>query len=74
MGAGGWFDQARRLVVFCLGVAVIIEGLFSPHDTTAELVIGSIMVGILPLDSLLGALGRLPRPAPPPPPSKEPPP
>lgn len=54
-----WFDLARRVLVFVLGVAVIIEGLFSPHDSTAELIIGSIMVGVLPLDTMLSALGRV---------------
>jgi hypothetical protein len=72
MTGGGWFDHARRIVVFLLGVAVIVEGLFSPHDTTAELIIGSIMVGVLPLDTLLSAVTRVRLPAPPPqPPPKE---
>jgi hypothetical protein len=58
MGPGGWFDHARRVVVFLLGVAVIISALRSEHDTTVELVIGSVMVGLLPLDSLLATVGR----------------
>ena len=66
----GWFDLARRVVVFGLGVAVIIEGLFSPHDTTVELIIGSIMVGILPLDALLAAVARVRLPAAPPAPEE----
>jgi hypothetical protein len=58
MAPGGWFDHARRVVVFLLGVAVIISALRSEHDTTVELVIGSVMVGLLPLDTLLATVGR----------------
>jgi hypothetical protein len=58
MSAGGWFDHARRVVVFLLGVAVVLDALLRAHDTATELIIGSIMVGVLPLDTVLAAFGR----------------
>ena len=51
----------RRLVIFVLGVAVILEGLIRQHDEIALLVIGLVMVGVLPLDDLLRTVGARPR-------------
>ena len=49
---GIWFSYVRRVIVFLLGMLVIIDALYGDHDALAELIIGSIMVGILPLDAL----------------------
>jgi hypothetical protein len=51
----------RRLVIFVLGVAVIVEGLVEHQDQIADLVIGLVMIGVLPLDDLLRAYGARPR-------------
>ena len=47
------FNGIRRVVVFSLGVLVIIESLNDRSDAVAELVIGMVLVGILPLEDLL---------------------
>jgi hypothetical protein len=39
--------------VFVLGVAIIIEALTAQYTPIAELVIGMIMVGVLPLDDFI---------------------
>lgn len=39
--------------MFSLGVVVILESLNDRDDAVAELVIGMVMVGILPLDDFL---------------------
>lgn len=47
------FNVLRRVIVFSLGVLVILESLGDRSDAVAELVIGMVMVGILPLDDFL---------------------
>lgn len=42
----------RALVVFGLGVAIIVDALAGKQDVVAKLVVGMVMVGVLPLDSL----------------------
>ena len=62
MGAVERFGAVRRVTVFLLGVAVIIEGLVSAQDRLLELLVGAVMVGVLPLDDLLRAIrGTIPR-------------
>lgn len=52
------FDLVRRLMVFLLGVAVILEAL---HDESMpELLIGMVMVGVLPIENLLQPWWRAP--------------
>lgn len=53
------FPALRRVVVFALGTAVIIDALTSKTYVVAELIIGMILVGILPMDEVLkSATGR----------------
>lgn len=49
----GWmvFEVVRRVVVFLLGVAVVLEGL--ADESMPELLIGLVLVGLLPIDNLL---------------------
>jgi hypothetical protein len=47
-----WFDTVRRITTFLLGVAIIIKGLSGDDEATTELIIGMVMVGILPVESL----------------------
>jgi hypothetical protein len=55
-----WWQLTREVVTFALGVAVILDTLISEHWRTGELLAGLVMIGILPLDRLLGAIGRRP--------------
>ena len=52
----GWwiFAVIRRVTVFLLGTFVVIAALIDPEsaNTISMLVIGMVMVGILPLDTL----------------------
>ena len=62
-----WFQLARRLIIFALGAAIIIDALTDKQYVVPELIIGMIMVGVLPLDDfahLLRRNGRRPPPKP----------
>jgi hypothetical protein len=48
-----WF---RRVIIFLLGVALIIEARVSDRDRIVTLIAGLVMVGLLPLDDLIRAL------------------
>jgi hypothetical protein len=61
LGAPPW-PGLRRLVLFVLGVAVIVNGIATQGQNVGQLVIGVILVGVVPLDELLGRLGRRWRP------------
>lgn len=49
------FEGVRRIVVFCLGVIIFIDGVVDPEHSVPELVIGMVMVGILPVENVIGA-------------------
>ena len=51
-----WFATIRQIVVFLLGVLIILDALTSKADRLAELIIGTILVGVLPVDSLVRKL------------------
>jgi hypothetical protein len=55
--ASRWL-MVRRLVTFVLGVAVIVDALWEKEDVVAELVIGLILVGVLPIEDLIRLLDR----------------
>jgi len=42
----------RAVVVFVLGVAIILDALIGRSDVVPKLVVGMVMCGVLPLDSL----------------------
>lgn len=48
------FEGIRRVVIFALGVLIFLDGLILADSTIAvtELILGMIMVGILPVDTL----------------------
>jgi hypothetical protein len=50
------FPFIRRLVVFLLGVAIMIDALWDRQYVVPELIIGMIMVGVLPLDEVLKSM------------------
>jgi hypothetical protein len=43
----------RRLILFVLGVAVIIDGIIQPGANWAELITGLVLLGLVPVDTLL---------------------
>lgn len=47
---------ARRLVLFVLGVAVIIDAVIAPGDQLGNLVVGVLLVGLVPVDEMLGRI------------------
>lgn len=53
-----WWVAVRRLVTFVLGVVVIIDALAANHDTVSELLVGVLLLGIVPVDELLGHVRR----------------
>ena len=53
------FDAVRRVTIFMLGVLVFVDALFGNQDfTVPELIIGMIMVGVLPVENILGPMFR----------------
>jgi hypothetical protein len=54
--AWAWF---RRVVVFGLGIFVILDAVSSKGNPIAELIVGMIMVGALPLDDVLAQARRV---------------
>lgn len=55
-----WWFLFRRVVIFALGVAVIVDSLVDNDPTAGELIIGVIMIGVLPLDDLAQLIPRRP--------------
>ena len=57
-----WWLMVRRVVIFLLGVAVIIDSLLEKQSASVgKLVVGLIMVGALPLEDLLAMVVNRPR-------------
>lgn len=53
-----WTDYVRQLLSFVFGVVIIVYGVFiSSNSIVPELVIGLLLMGIIPLDLVLGRLG-----------------
>jgi hypothetical protein len=50
------FAATRRAVVFLLGVVVIIDAFFQSSHVIAQLIIGTVLVGVLPIDDFLDAI------------------
>jgi hypothetical protein len=50
------FPIIRRVVIFLLGMAIMIDALWDRQYVVPELIIGMIMVGVLPLDEVLKSL------------------
>jgi hypothetical protein len=55
------FSRIRRLVIFILGCAIMIDALWDRQYVVPELIIGMIMVGVLPIDEFIASLRRKPR-------------
>jgi hypothetical protein len=55
----GWFALLRQVVVFLLGVGVILDAIWTAGTHVTELIAGLVLIGMVPLDSLMN---RLPRP------------
>lgn len=49
--------RARRLILFALGVAVIVDAL-ADGEHLGQLVVGLVLVGLVPVDDLLSRIGR----------------
>jgi hypothetical protein len=50
------FPMIRRVVIFLLGVAVMIDALWDRQYVVPELIVGMIMVGVLPIDEVLKSM------------------
>jgi hypothetical protein len=53
-----WWQFFRRVVIFLLGCAVIIDALWDQKFVGAELVVGLILVGVLPIDDFVALIAR----------------
>lgn len=51
-----WF---KRITIFLLGVLVILDSLLEKtYASIGKLIVGLLMIGVMPLDDLLRAVGR----------------
>jgi hypothetical protein len=50
------FAVFRRVIVFLLGMAVIIDALWDRSYVVPELIIGMILVGVLPIDEVIKSM------------------
>ena len=59
-----WWPLLRRVIIFFLGCAVIIDALdvTGTGRNIGEMIVGLVMIGLLPLDDLVGAIDRVRRP------------
>ena len=48
----------RRLTLFVLGVFVIVNGVATTGQNVGQLLVGSLLLGLIPVDELLNRLGR----------------
>jgi len=55
-----WWLFIRRVIIFFLGVAVIVDALIEEDAVTGKLIVGVIMIGVLPLDDLAVLIPRRP--------------
>lgn len=46
------------MALFILGLAVIVDALASNGQNVAQLLVGALLIGIIPLDELLARVGR----------------
>jgi hypothetical protein len=51
-----YFPIVRRIVVFLLGCAVIIDALWDRQYVVPELIIGMILVGVLPINEVVESM------------------
>jgi hypothetical protein len=58
------FTLVRQVIVFVLGVGVIIDAIVTSGTHVTELVVGLILIGVLPLESLLDRVARRREPQP----------
>jgi hypothetical protein len=61
MSSRGWeiFAGIKRVVIFLLGVLVIVDSLLGGEDKLSQLIVGSVLVGILPVEDFLGFGSRV---------------
>jgi hypothetical protein len=57
---GPLWPGARRLILFIVGIAVILDALISEGANVGQLIVGTILVGVIPVDEFLNRLGRDP--------------
>jgi hypothetical protein len=50
----GWLDILRRTILFILGCFVILDSVVTKGTHVSELIVGLLLVGLVPLDSLAG--------------------
>jgi hypothetical protein len=48
----------RRVILFALGVAVIVDAMASAGQQLGQLIVGLVLVGLVPVDEFLSRLGR----------------
>jgi hypothetical protein len=47
-----WWDFVRQAIIFCLGIALIIDVAVNPAGRVVLIITGLILIGLVPLDRL----------------------
>jgi hypothetical protein len=55
-GMPAWWGRFRRSVIFLLGAAIIIDSLTDADQALGKLIAGLLMVGVLPIEDLIGLI------------------
>jgi hypothetical protein len=48
-----WLIFVRQIILFALGVFVILDSVLTPGTHITELIVGLLLLGIVPLDTLM---------------------
>jgi hypothetical protein len=51
-----WWGAFRRVIIFLLGVAIIIDSLTDADQALGKLIAGLLMVGVFPIEDLIGLI------------------
>jgi hypothetical protein len=54
----GWFDFARQLVMFLLGIAIMIYAVVTTGHDIPFILAGLVLLGIVPVDRFLSRLPK----------------
>ncbi len=49
----GWWDFTRQVIIFCLGIALIIDVAINPAGRVVLIITGLVLIGLVPIDKMV---------------------
>ena len=49
----GWWDFARQVIIFTLGIALIIDVAINPAGRVVLIITGLVLIGLVPIDKMV---------------------